>query len=191
MLILCVKKTDNPNFESDDYKQLILNYYCGVDNYIESMKRNEYGKPYVENVPFSVAHSGDVICMAVYSDKLTPCTEEVSVLPIEDVDVKDSIGIDLEAVYNKNYEGCERISRRRFFESERAVLEKCESESEFIEEFCKMWTMKESYCKFFGKSLTDALKFDTQAQHDDICIRSEIMTFGKRKYAFSICYTVD
>lgn len=85
---------------------------------------DEYGKPYIKNVPnlsFNLSHSG-VYAAAVVSD--------------------GKVGIDIEKPREKK----EQLARRFFSGREYCLLQNAWSDSEFV----RIWTRKESYIKAVG-----------------------------------------
>ena len=92
----------------------------------------EHGKPMIEGLEFSLAHSGNLVICAV-SDK--------------------PIGCDVEEI-RKAPKG---VAKRYFSESEQAYLSRF-SEEEYDKEFFKLWTMKESYVKMTGEGIAQTLE---------------------------------
>lgn len=149
----------------------------------DELKKDSNGKPYIDSVVFSVSHCADIAVVAM-------CIDESDV-ENDTVVIKQScncVGVDIESVFNKSREKCERIALHRFFDRELALLESCADDEDYVETFCKLWTVKESYCKFTGAGLCDALGFDTQKECDRVEIHSDIITVNGRNYAISFCY---
>lgn len=92
---------------------------------------NEYGKPYVANVPniyFNLSHSGKWVACIVSDNQC---------------------GIDIEKIADVDM----RIVERFFSMSECNAIKKINS-SELRQKFFEYWTIKESYIKFIGKGLS-------------------------------------
>lgn len=93
----------------------------------ETVQISEYGKPKAEGICFNLSHSGDiVICV-------------VSKVPV---------GCDIEKVKPVS----RKLAERFFREEEKAYLSRFD-ESTYAPEFCRLWTMKESYVKMTGEGL--------------------------------------
>ena len=88
----------------------------------------EHGKPMVEGLEFSLAHSGNIVICAV-SD--------------------EPIGCDVEKL-RKAPNG---VAERYFSDSERGYLSRFSGE-EYDRAFFRLWTMKESYVKMTGEGLS-------------------------------------
>lgn len=106
-----------------------ISEFCNVS--AESIKflKNEFGKPYAENLPvhFSISHSGDIVVCAV-SDKET--------------------GIDIEKIRPINNKVAEK------FATEKELEYISSSENGFFE----IWTLKEAYFKCIGTGLGSDIK---------------------------------
>ncbi|MCH5298625.1 MAG: 4'-phosphopantetheinyl transferase superfamily protein [Ruminococcus sp.] len=89
------------------------------------IKTGEYGKPYIENEYFNLAHSGDYVILAV-SDSA-------------------DIGCDIERIKIVDYE---KIAKTVFCENEREMLRKADDKQNLFFEF---WTKKESFMKCIGE----------------------------------------
>ena len=92
------------------------------------IRRNEFGKPYIENISnihFNISHSGDwVACI------------------VSDYDC----GIDIECIKDTDL----KIAERFFHEEECAALF---NKNDKLNYFFELWTLKESYVKYKGKGL--------------------------------------
>ncbi len=92
-----------------------------------SIKREERGKPFFENLPvhFSVSHSGEfwVCLMADFN-----------------------VGIDIQAYRTLKYE---KVARRFFFHEEAEYVSQ-----QGIDGFFQIWTRKEAYVKYMGNGLS-------------------------------------
>lgn len=99
---------------------------------METIRYGEHGKPEIDGIYFNLSHSHDIAVCAV-SDKPVGCDVE----KIEEV--------------------TKRIAERFFTENEIAYLERFEEE-EKLNEFFRIWTMKESYMKMTGEGMSLGLK---------------------------------
>lgn len=89
------------------------------------IKTGEYGKPYIENEYFNLAHSGDYVILAV-SDSF-------------------EIGCDIERVKTADYE---KLASKVFHENERKTLSETEDKQSL---FFELWTKKEAFMKCIGE----------------------------------------
>ena len=96
----------------------------------------EHGKPMIEGLEFSLAHSGNLVICAVSDEPVGCDVEKIRVAP-------------------------KGVAERCFSESEQAYLSRFSAE-EYDREFFRLWTMKESYVKMTGEGL-GALR-NTQSQ---------------------------
>lgn len=105
-----------------------------------SFMANQYGKPYLENVSklkFNASHSGIYITVATSNS---------------------SVGVDIEEIKEINYQ----ISKRCFTQKEHDYLMSFDEQGR-LNEFYKIWTLKESYIKNVGKGLSiplNSFEFD-------------------------------
>lgn len=103
----------------------------GINPQMLEIERNDYGKPFIKNVPdihFNISHSGEwVVC--IISEK--------------------QCGVDIEKI------GCyyTDIAQKFFSESEYQLILQFSEEIK-TERFYELWTLKESYVKFLGKGLS-------------------------------------
>ncbi|GAA5818915.1 MAG: 4'-phosphopantetheinyl transferase superfamily protein [Methanobrevibacter sp. CfCl-M3] len=126
-------------FNKDKYLsgggRILLRYILAklsIEDYIISIDDN--GKPFLlshPNIHFNISHSGDLVLIGV-SDK--------------------SIGVDIEKIQDLDYIG---ISKHFFHNREYAKI----SNTDSINVFFKIWTLKESYVKMNGTGLTDLKSF--------------------------------
>lgn len=91
----------------------------------------ENGKPEIAGICFNISHSHDMVVCAV-SDRV--------------------VGVDIEKI--GEIKG--NIAKRFFTEQENQYLEQFEGQ-ERIEQFFRLWTMKESYMKYTGEGMRLAL----------------------------------
>lgn len=100
----------------------------------ETIARNRYGKPYLENHPeiqFNISHSGDFVICAVGPGE---------------------VGIDIEKHRSLDFK---RLARKAFLEEECRKLEQSEDPMEY---FFDTWTLKEAYLKWKGIGISKNLK---------------------------------
>lgn len=109
---------------------------------IRDMAYTLSGKPIIDGLYFNISHSkGKVVC--VVSDR--------------------EVGCDIEKI------GKERtgLAERYFTENEQSYLERC-SKEERVEEFYRIWTMKEAYLKMTGEGLKVPLQSINLVIEDEI-----------------------
>lgn len=95
------------------------------------IRRNKFGKPYLENVRnfhFNCSHSGNWVVCAVSND---------------------AVGVDIEAIRHIDF----NVAKRFFSEKEYAYLEEVDP-SFRLSYFYDLWTLKEAYIKKIGKGLS-------------------------------------
>lgn len=128
----------------------------------------ENGKPEIEGICFNISHSHDMVVCAV-SDRV--------------------VGVDIEKI--GEIKG--NIAKRFFTERENQYLEQFEGQ-ERIEQFFRLWTMKESYMKYTGEGMRLALdRFEFHFDEEvtvyrdglkDICNIKEYVIPG---YKLTVC----
>ena len=127
---------------------------------LRDWKYNEHGKPYWDNGPyFSISH----------------CKEGIAVA-IDD----QPIGIDIEAIRHAD----EDLIARTMNEKERSIIANRESKIESARAFTRLWTQKEAIVKAQGVGI---MSFE-QLQSIIDNRTSNIESFGKEKYIYSIAY---
>lgn len=115
--------------------ELLLKYALKEDNknFVQP-SINEFGKPYIDGVHFSISHSGNMVVLG-YGDS--------------------EIGVDIELVQG-NVEMIDSI-----FTSYENQFVFCGANEEIQERFVQMWTMKESLLKMMGVGLgTDLREYE-------------------------------
>lgn len=147
------------------------------------IKRDTNDKPYINGVAFSVSHSKQlaVVCMCIDNS----CTGDF--VKVSD-GYADRIGVDVESVFDKDRIRCERIAKAKFTDRENKYLSDLVSDTEYVEQFAQYWTQKESFGKYTGVGLKDALNFDATTINDEVQMFSTFVTAGDKKYALSVCY---
>lgn len=114
-----------------------------LQNHQIQFEKNKYGKPFLRNHPhihFNVSHAGDWI---VCADGTVP------------------VGIDIEQIRPIDF----GIAERFYTEPEYQLLLNV-PESEKLQTFYTLWTLKESYIKFVGKGLSLPLDSFSILQND-------------------------
>ena len=104
----------------------------GIRNEDLRFSTNAYGKPYLTNDPnvqFNISHSAGLVICAI-NDKV--------------------VGVDIELIKPANL----NIARRFFCDEEYEFVVNTDS----VEAFYKIWTMKESYIKWDGRGLSIPLR---------------------------------
>ena len=174
---------------SQNLLRKIVSDFYDCDNSDTEIKYTERKKPYIDGIPFSVSHSNGVCCIAVdLKDKNCDISEAITVRVSSAECV--SIGVDIECITNKENSKCRKIAEKKFFDTEQKLLLKSRSDDEYIENFCRIWTQKESYCKYTGVGLADALTFDTTAETEAEFYNTVIEVDGQ-KFAVSVCYNSE
>ena len=185
MILLCIKSSDNPKAESKQFLCDVLQKYCGIANPLDLLTYTEHGKPVIEGAVFSVSHSDSLLCVAVQCDSVGESLSDYLTYNIETDSVQSSIGVDIERIDNKTIDRCAKIAKAKFFDSEQTALQ---LSANYVDTFCEMWTKKESYCKYTGVGLPDALSFDTVSEHNEITIYTEKIVKDSKSYSVSVCY---
>ncbi len=185
MILLCIKCSDNPKAESKQFLCDVLHDCCKIENASDVIKYTEHGKPIIDGTAFSVSHSDNLLCVAVQCDSVGESLSDYLIYKIETDSALSSIGVDIERIDNKSIDRCLKIAKSKYFIAEQTALQKAD---DYITDFCKMWTAKESYCKYTGVGLSDALAFDTCCVHKDINIFTDIIEKDGKSYALSLCY---
>jgi 4'-phosphopantetheinyl transferase len=108
---------------------------------------NSFGKPYFSDIPlqFSITHSGEVAAVA-FSNSFP-------------------IGIDVE--FKRQLSDLSQLSQRFFSDPELRFLEKFNGKN-FINNFFKIWSAKESYLKALGIGVSKELKSFSVVDEDKI-----------------------
>ncbi|MFZ1320224.1 MAG: 4'-phosphopantetheinyl transferase superfamily protein [Ignavibacteria bacterium] len=139
------KKADRYRFAKDSNSYIIsrgsirkiLSEYISIDADSINISYTEFGKPFIENskINFNLSHSGDWCFIAVSL-------------------IKD-IGIDIEKV--RKIEDVLKIADRYFAINEYEHIKNFDS-TEQINEFFRIWTLKEAFIKAIGEGLSFPLK---------------------------------
>lgn len=141
------------------------------------------GKPVIDipGIDFSVTHSHRLAAAAVCGE-----TTVKSGIYIDESVLR--IGIDAEKIrYSYPESKIKRISERFFSAEEQEIIFSCESHSEKIKNFFKIWTLKESICKMTGEGLAGIGKYSAKNLKDKwITDTREIMICGEYYY-LSFC----
>ncbi len=185
MVIYRIEKCDNTPSARHEcahniLRQMLKDY---TTHTYDELKIDENSKPYIDSVPFSVSHSDEVAVVAMCVADF--CVAENDVLV--SFDNCSNLGVDIESL-SKDKEKCRKIATRKFFDSENAYLEEFVDDKEYVKNFAVLWTQKESYSKFTGRGLCDAMVFDTQKHGLKLTIKSDVITVGEQSYAITLCY---
>ncbi len=113
------------------------------------IRYNAYGKPYVDQVPFNLSHSGGCIILSTCRKD----TESPGNLPIKETAGADGntgceIGCDIEQIQIKKYNP--KIAERFFTKAEYQNLQSITDRQLQAELFFRYWTRKESVLKLAG-----------------------------------------
>ena len=128
---------------------------------MDSIRYNEKGKPEVDGFFFNLSHSEDYVVLAV-SDK--------------------PVGCDIEKIKSAR----EGIARRYFSDKENLYLESFQGDSR-IQEFYRIWTIKESYVKMTGEGISFTKSFPEVRFEEKIYIYRD----GKRLSCSIEEYEID
>ncbi|WP_409200805.1 4'-phosphopantetheinyl transferase family protein [Methanobrevibacter sp. DSM 116169] len=168
-------KTNNFHFKKDKKlsygSELLLRYGLSKLN-INNPKfsKNSYGKPYLINskdVFFNISHSDNFVICAI-------STKEVG------VDIEKIKDIDLD------------IARKFFFKDEYELILKSNNK---IDDFYKLWTLKESFMKFtskgFNLNLNDFSVYDGENFNvifkENNCKDLKLNSFNFNNYKIATC----
>ena len=128
------------------------------------IKRSEAGKPYFVDDSigcFSISHSGELSVAACFCDE---------------------VGIDIEPVSREKEFA--RIAKRFFTTRE---LRRFEEGGADAESFLRIWTEKEAYVKYSGKTFAELYSKDT----DGVVFKSVWLLCGGERYIVTICTAKD
>ncbi|MCU9806785.1 4'-phosphopantetheinyl transferase superfamily protein [Paraclostridium sp. AKS46] len=155
------------------YGDLIIRYFMtstfNVKNEDLVFKKNEFGKPYVEEIPvfFNISHSKDWVVCAFSTHE---------------------IGIDVEFNNNIN-EDVIKYALSKYEYDKYLTLDTSDREKYFY----KLWTLKESYIKCIGKGLSvspDSITF--VHNNDNITIKGKIsQEYNFKYYGFDNSYSLS
>lgn len=121
------------------------------------IKLGEHGKPYAEDVYFSVSHSGRAAAIAVNDTE---------------------VGMDVERIAE---ESRLRIADRFYHLNERAYVN---ASADPCRAFSEIWTRKEAYLKMTGEGISaDLTAFDTTVSP----LKERLYTLSLEDYCFSLC----
>lgn len=151
-------------------RTIIMDTY-NIKNEQISFKKNEHGKPYIEELRdfhYNLSHSGDwVVCAA----------DEAAV----GIDVEQIKPIDL------------KIANRFFTENEcKDILSKPEGER--IEYFFDLWTLKESYIKACGMGLAiplNSFEFRVEGESISFSTKRDEKDFYFKQYSIDDSYKLS
>ncbi|MBE6825038.1 MAG: 4'-phosphopantetheinyl transferase superfamily protein [Ruminococcaceae bacterium] len=186
MLLVLHKFSNDPKAQSHDFLSKCLFEFCDIKNAEELIKKTEHGKPLIDGCAFSISHSKKALCIALSCEKQPVL--DINALVIDEVTFADSLGVDIESVFDKEYDRCKKIADAKFFDNEKTLLSLCKTQSEFIDLFCDIWTKKESYCKYTGVGLKDAMSFDTTDYSEDLIFYTKNLLIDDKKFSLSVCY---
>jgi len=120
---------------------------------------NEYGKPFIKNIPyhFSVSHSGNFIAFSLSGNP---------------------VGVDIERFRKPRL----RVAERFFTQNEYHYIIKSENPET---EFYNIWTKKEAYIKMLGTGLSKSLKsFDVLSPE----LKDYFFTVQIDNYSLTVCH---
>lgn len=196
MIVVGICKAENNRKSHHDTGVALLRYmlarFCKADS-LSEISYTDKGKPCVDDMIFSVSHSLDVVCAAVYCDSFSDALEDNEPDDLEFIIIGDacgvsSIGVDIQNIDFMGVERYRMIAEKKFFASENLLLDNCDSDEAYARCFCKLWTMKESYCKKTGNGLVDAMSFDSVGNSSGLNFFSRCITKCGKGYYLSVCY---
>lgn len=164
------KKIDRLRQDRD--KRLSLGAECllkialkneGIDDF--EYQYGEHGKPYIDDIEFSISHSGDYALCAVSNRE---------------------VGCDIEQIGTADL----RLAKRFFTETEYEMLSSSESDLDTL--FFRIWTMKESLIKLTGLGINQPLNsFEVDVCKGKTLYNNTIYHFKEyeidKKYRYCIC----
>lgn len=158
------------------YGNILIRYLCQTRFRIENNKihfsKNEYGKPYIINLPiyFNISHAGEWVVCAI--------------------DEGSEVGVDIEKIKKIDL----NIAQRFFCKCEYELMYLM-PEKERLDYFYSIWTLKESYLKWLGTGLCTSLNsFFFLFNNNEIevvdCFRNNKVSFRQyplEGYKLSVC----
>ena len=153
----------------------VLKKQFSIKNEEIKLLKNDAGKPYIKGFPihFNISHAGDfVVC--VFSEQ--------------------AVGIDIEQIKEIDL----KIAQRFFCQHEYEDL-LAKQESEQLDYFYSLWTLKESYIKWLGTGLSTPLNSFcfSIAGTEILCadenhgVTTSFKQFHIEGYKLSVCFTTD
>lgn len=144
-------------FDGDKLRSLVAGLLLRHEIGERAVALGEHGKPYAEDVYFSLSHSGSIVAIAV-----------------DDVEV----GMDVEQIAD---ESRLKIAERFYHPHERETVRKAADQPRA---FTRIWTCKEAYLKMTGEGISaDLTAFDTDAPP----LSDQIVSFDLEGYCLSVC----
>ncbi len=190
MLCIFLKYDENPKSVSHSFLDKVLFCACGIKDAQQKLKKSENGKPFIDNAVFSISHSKNALAVAVVCDKSDFDVDFATVIKTDVKSDVSSLGVDIESIGDKDLVRCKKIASAKFFDEENEMLTKS-SDKDFVRNFCALWTKKESYSKFTGVGLKDALSFNCAQPCSTAEIYTDFVTVGEDEYALSVCYNSE
>lgn len=178
-------KSEEHQCSYDLLSKIIAKSY-GIDYSQLELKYTENRKPYIDGIPFSISHSNGVCCVAIDVKDKPYNISDVAMLKIDNKNCA-SIGVDIECISDKLLCKCRKIAEKKFFYNEIELLDSSLSDSEYIDRFSAIWTKKESYGKYTGKGLSDALAFDSTVDCP-LDFYQKFVTIDGKRYSLTLCY---
>ena len=145
--------------------KFLIHNFCKIPISNIVIKRNKYGKPYLENnsnFKFNISHSNELIIVGI--------------------DMQNEIGVDIEFIKKINLNNYIKILK----ESEIRELSQRKNK---LDSFYEIWTIKESFCKEEGKgiSIIDD-NYDIDYKKSQITYKDKILPFKIINYLqYKIC----
>lgn len=169
--------------------ELVHNCF-GLDFDDGMISKDDFGKPFFNNIDaqISISHTKGLCAVALLFDgKKYTCNFKDNNLLVFDTNFKN-IGIDVELIdYQQNTDKLKKISNKYFSKKEIDSLLKIKSDSQLIEEFTKIWTIKESICKMKGLGLKFISKAIVEDFEETCFFKSEKIEFIDKTFYLSVC----
>ena len=173
-----------------ELRDRLLKAYLGITDPEGRVFRTDKGRPCLneEGADISVSHSSGAVAVALsLPQDVVGCEELADLVRLDVFDINASrIGIDIEALSDKDAARCKQIAERKFTVGEQTAVA---SAADPVDEFVRLWTQKESLCKLSGEGLSGLKAADTQNLPNGTCILTRTIEINGEKYYFSLSYT--
>lgn len=136
-----------------------------------------------KSADISVSHSKHISAAALSFDFKPDSMPDIKNLIKLDVTC-DRIGLDIEAVLG-NDKSLKKISEKYFFKEEKDFLLSL-PDKDFLNEFIRIWTVKESVCKASGKGISELKRINSFKKEISENVTSYPLYFNDEKYYLSI-----
>lgn len=169
----------------------LLEDICGISNSSKYIFKDVRGRPCIseKDIDFSVSHTENLAVAAVTTqyklpDALKISTDETFICFDKDF---SNIGVDVQIIDSSKAAIYKKISDKYFSQYEKKELSKAENDIEFSDIFTKLWTLKESICKFNGKGLSFLSSADTRFYNEKCFFNTLKIENNQSCYYLSVC----